>query len=521
MTDTEMMNSGWRSPLSRRAALCALGATVLSFGFRLQPAGAAPALVTHDLTPIHDPQRVLLNPHKGWYHHFPDNHPNKYQITRDADLLEFPGMDHLYIRIAWSYLEPREGAFDWSTIDQLVEKWTAHGLGIAFRISCKETSTDRIEQQFATPRWVMEAGAKGGHYRMGAAVGPDGPWEPAFDDPVFLAKLDKFLAAFAARYDHKPWVRYVDIGSIGDWGEGHTWAGSRKAYGLAVRKQHVDLHLRHFKRALLVASDDFVYSLDSPAERSAMHQYLLTNGVSYRDDSIMVNGYFSGTSDAFTVRSPEYFADTYQHRPTVLELEHYSAVKKLGNWTGRSDSAAAQFGKGKTGPDFFRGALGLLHATYIGYHGDAREWLTDNPELTRELLNRCGYWLFPTALELPAALVAGTTFPLRLTIENRGVAPPYASYEVMVRMHSPRGQFVQTLAKDCRSWLPGTPVASGYEVQVPANLKAGAYTLSIGLFDRTSPKERAVELALKSHTRDERGFYEMAKVQVVRGTKRK
>ena len=191
--------------------------------------------VLHDLTPLHDATRVLVNPHKGWYHHFPDNHPNKYQIARDADLLEFPGMDHLYIRLAWAYLEPREGQFDWAVIDRIIEKWTAHGLGIAFRISCKETSTDRIEQQFATPRWVMEAGAKGGYYRMGQAVGPEGPWEPVFDDPVFLAKLDRFLAAFAARYDRQPWVRYVDIGSIGDWGEGHTWAGSRKELSFAAR----------------------------------------------------------------------------------------------------------------------------------------------------------------------------------------------------------------------------------------------------------------------------------------------
>jgi hypothetical protein len=62
--------------------------------------------VLHDLTPLHDAARVLVNPHKGWYHHFPDNHPNKYQIARDADLLDFPGMDHLYIRLAWAYLEP-------------------------------------------------------------------------------------------------------------------------------------------------------------------------------------------------------------------------------------------------------------------------------------------------------------------------------------------------------------------------------------------------------------------------------
>jgi hypothetical protein len=105
----------------------------------------------------------LENPHKGWYHHFPDNGINKYIIAKDTDLTEFPGMDHLYIRLAWSYLEPQEGQFNWDIIDQMIEKWTAHNLGISFRISCKETSANRIEQQYATPRWVMEAGAKGGY----------------------------------------------------------------------------------------------------------------------------------------------------------------------------------------------------------------------------------------------------------------------------------------------------------------------------------------------------------------------
>jgi hypothetical protein len=349
----------------------------------------------------------LANPYKGWYHHYPDNHIDKYRIARDADLLEFPGMDHLYIRLAWAYLEPREGQFDWAVIDRLINKWTAHGLGISFRISCKETSTDRLEQQFATPRWVMEAGARGGYYRAGQAVGPDGPWEPAYDDPVFLAKLDKFLAAFAARYEGKPWLRYVDIGSIGDWGEGHSWAGSRREVGLTARRLHVDLHLKHFKRAQLVASDDFVYALTNLAERAALHRYLLDHRISYRDDSILVNGYLEGVSDTFTVRSPEFFADAYLGTPTVLELEHYNAVKRPGNWEGRPDSPVARFGKGKRGPDYFRGALELLHATYLGYHGDAREWLTDNPQLTGELLNRCGYWFFPVRLELPAELARG------------------------------------------------------------------------------------------------------------------
>lgn len=475
---------------------------------------ALAAEVVHDLTPLHDARRVLVNPGKGWYHHYPDNHIDKYRIARDADLLEFPGMDHLYLRLAWAYLEPKEGQFDWPVIDRIIEKWTAHGLGIAFRISCKETSTDRIEQQFATPRWVMEAGARGGYYRMGKAVGPDGPWEPVFDDPVFLEKLDRFLAAFAARYDGRPWLRYVDIGSIGDWGEGHSWAGSRNECGLEVRKAHVDLHLKHFKRTQLMVSDDLVFKLPAAADRQALHQYLLTHGISYRDDSILVDGYLQGVSDRFTVNSPDFFRDAYPHTPTVLELEHYSAVKRLGNWDGRPGSNVDKFGKGKKGADYFRGALELLHASYLGYHGDAREWLADNPELTRELLNRCGYWLFPKSLKLPDKLVAGATVPITLTVENRGVAPPYDPYELRVKLAGSHATLVRTVAKGCRAWMPGAPVASTWELSLPSDLKPGDYELSLGLFDVGAGRERPVEFGLTASVRDADGFHRLATVFV-------
>jgi hypothetical protein len=129
---------------------------------------------------------------------------------------------------------------------------------VAFRISCKETGTDRIERQFATPRWVRDAGAQGGFLVKGKPVGPDGPWEPVYDDPVFLKKLDRFFGAFAARYDGKPWFRYMDIGSVGDWFEGRTSSGSQRKYGFDALERHVDLPLKHFRRTPLVVSDDLV-----------------------------------------------------------------------------------------------------------------------------------------------------------------------------------------------------------------------------------------------------------------------
>ena len=105
-----------------------------------------------------DVDKVCRNPHKGWYLHYYDNRLDRYgsRLAEGDFLQDFPGLNHLYLRLAWSYLEPQEGRYDWEVIDRVIEPWTKQGYGIAFRITCKETSSD---QCFATPQWVMEAGA--------------------------------------------------------------------------------------------------------------------------------------------------------------------------------------------------------------------------------------------------------------------------------------------------------------------------------------------------------------------------
>jgi len=470
-----------------------------------------------DMTPYWDKTIGLENPHKGWYHHYPDNHLTaRYPIAKDSDLVDFPGMDHLYMRLAWAYLEPEEGRFDWPVIDRTISKWTSRGLGISFRISCRETGTDRIEQRYATPRWVMEAGAKGGYYLKGEKTGPDGPWEPIFDDPVFLEKLENFLRAFGNRYDGKPWLRYVDIGSIGDWGEGHTWSGSRLEYGYEQRKIHIDLYRKYFPKTQLVISDDFVYSVQNPQDRKRMHRYVLENGITYRDDSILVNGYLRGHSDTYTVRSPEFFADAWRLKPIVFELEHYGAVKRYGNWLAGPGSLLAQHGGGRKGADFFRGALGLLHATYIGYHGYAHEWLADNPELTVELLNRCGYWYFLHSLDIPGEWKSGTSQTITMEWENRGVAPAYSPYHLVLRL-----QGLETIDLELDSgnqaWIPepeGKTYSKDYRIDIPKTLKPGKYELRLKLYSKE--QEQDVFLALDRQLLDDNNFYRIGKVTVIK-----
>ena len=468
-----------------------------------------------DMKPHWNDKIPLENPHKGWYHHFPDNHVNKYIIANDSDISEFPGMDHIYMRLAWAYLEPQEGQFNWDIIDKHIEKWIAKGLGIAFRISCRETRCDRIEQQFATPKWVMEAGAKGNFYLNGEQTGPEGAWEPIYDDPVFLEKLENFLKAFGARYDGQPWLRYVDIGSIGDWGEGHTYFGSKSLYNYDQLKIHIDLYLKYFQKSQLVVSDDLVfYHIEDLAEREKLHQYIVDHGISYRDDSILVNGYIGNYSRTYTVRSPEFFEAVYKNKPTVFELEHYGTVKRLGNWLGEAGSSMAQHVPGKTGVDFFRGALELLHATYIGYHGYAHEWIADNPELTIEFLNRCGYWYFLHTVDIPDQLNPGAKTTVTITWENRGVAPAYHAYDLILRLKGPDSITVNIPAGN-QNWLPSSGdkiFKEKYQINLPKTLKPGNYDFYLKLFSAES--FRTVFLPLNPEIKDDQNFYKIGTVKV-------
>ncbi len=113
-----------------------------------------------DLRPLWDTERVLRNPYKGWYHHYYDNGTRNYQLSSEHDLDQFPGMDHLYIRLSWAHFEPEEDHYNWSWIDDVKDHWTAKGYGISLRISTCETG-----EAHATPEWVAAAGAKGAMYK--------------------------------------------------------------------------------------------------------------------------------------------------------------------------------------------------------------------------------------------------------------------------------------------------------------------------------------------------------------------
>jgi hypothetical protein len=343
-----------------------------------------------------DTGAALANPGMGWVLHHYDNIAFNYggKLEPSDTVDDFPGVTTVYLRIAWSYLEPQEGRFNWSVLDTPAQRWLDKGKQIALRISCSESF-----MRYATPQWVEKAGAKGYNFSSRKGIDPNGPyWEPDFDDPVFLEKLDRFLAALARRYDGNPEVAFIDVGSFGVWGEGHTFASTRKVYPAETIRRHIDLHKKHFKKTLLVANDDFaLHDRGRPPIEYAARQ-----GLGLRDDSILVQG----GKNAYL--SADFAPLFWQKVPVILESEHYGPSQKRGNW--------------KDGSQYLE-AVEKYHASYASIHWWPHEFLAANEDLVRKINLRLGYRLQLVEASWPSEIAADSTFWFKTDWRNAGVAP--------------------------------------------------------------------------------------------------
>ena len=478
----------------------------------------AKTLQTIDFKQNWDSIRVLRNPHKGWYHHLLDNGVDTYNIKDEKTFLSFPGMDHLYLRLAWSYLEPEEGKYDWHRIDEVVAKYVPLGYKIAFRITSKETGSypGTVGQeldgvQYATPVWVMKAGAKG----TVCNVWNTKSWTPVWGDPVYLAKLDQFQKAFAQRYDGQPWLQYIDMGSIGEWGEGHTSFSTKIPPTVVEVKANMDIFLKDFKKSQLVCTDDLIYYGKSKTDTQTLYDYAVSNGISMRDDSPLVDWYLQNNFKTWSVTNPEFYDPLYLTKPIVFELQHYGMVKSEGNWIGANGSGVIPKYK-HSGAEIMVKAIELMHATYIGYHGYCEEWLANNPELTNQLANRCGYWYFPVSANYPSALSAENN-EIQIIWLNKGIAPAYNTFGILFELEPVKGgNSIEFKLEDSgnKQWLPGIQMQNQYKLPVTSETKQGEYILKYKLVETKEMGSSLIQIGLKESLIDRDGFVELGTVKI-------
>ena len=405
------------------------------------------------------------------------------KLAPEDTLDDIPGLTAIYMRLTWAHLEPEEGQFCWSDFDTPAQRFIDKGKKIAIRISCADSTAGDFREviPYATPQWVEKTGARGYRFNVpglgkpSRCVSEDGDvWEPDYNDPVFLEKLDHFLAAFAARYDGNPNVAFIDVGSFGVWGEGHTCATTRKIYPAEVVKKHIDLYRKHFKKTLLVINDD--YSLMKSGLEAIEHGRKL--GCALRDDSILVYPY----------RNAAMAQDFWPTRPVILECGHYDLCNKRKSWGDGSG---------------YLNALEDYHASYVSIHWWPREFQQCNKDLMKKMSLRLGYRLQLVEASWPNKIETGVKWPVSLEWRNAGVAPLYQGGYPALTLKNAKGGIVAVLAAENANLgtlpvgSPGAAESRKFQQQFCLAdwlIKPGEYDVFVSVGDRMGTPEIALPL---------------------------
>lgn len=358
---------------------------------------------------------ALVNPDMGFVmFHYSNRQWGYGQLLERGDTLDwFPGTSCAYFRLPWCLIEPEEGKFRWDIIDSYARPWIAAGKQIGFRITCCEG-----RYPFATPEWVKNAGAKGWFFRQtkmheifgkDPSVGSPELWEPDYGDPVFLEKLGNFLQAMGRRYDGKPYVAFVDVGSVGMYGEGHT-----RAYKPELLKQgrdpelayhrHYEMFRKAFPNTTVLCIDDQAGGGWNPHPDPALMRHARDLGFGFRDDSILVGLPPNSWKHENWARL---FAP---HAPVFVEHEHYSLSSNRGAW----------------GDDLLEKSVEEYRASWLSIHGWPKEELDANARAAyAKIARRIGYRFELRRAKWPDAVKIGERFTIASEWVNVGVARRY------------------------------------------------------------------------------------------------
>lgn len=311
---------------------------------------------------------------------------------------------------------------------------------------------------YTTPKWVRDAGAKGIDYPWNKTdLGSTETvlWEPKFDDPVFLAKLDQFLAAFAKRYNGNPNVAFIDIGSFGIYGEGHTGRSSKLSQEETDRicKIHIDMHKKHFPDTLLCISDD-VAGNDRRKDHAIITDYAFLQGVTLRDDSILVG---TGKDEWFSDKLAQQFWPTL---PVIVEHGHYIRRVYKKNWH----------------PERLSQAVEDYHASYLSIHNWPEPYLKEHKKFIDEINLRLGYRLELREASFPAQATVGESVRIQTKWANVGVAPCYGGGYLSFTLKDTDGHPVWCFTDDSFN-VRDLPVAEPGKAKTVTRDSVGAFGL--------------------------------------------
>ncbi|WP_051226429.1 DUF4832 domain-containing protein [Butyrivibrio sp. MC2013] len=193
-----------------------------------------------DVIHYNDSDEILINPYIG------------YVVCADDDR-NIVDSSLVYIDITWAELEPYEGVYALDEIAKAnhIAKWKEEGRHAVLRFVCdipgKEPHRDM-------PDWLTGK-ISGTDYDMTYGRG----YSPDYNDEVLIEYHAKAIKALGDYFGADDFVSYVELGSLGHWGEWHVYypAGISRIPLIDIRRLYVEPYLEAFPHARLLMRRPF------------------------------------------------------------------------------------------------------------------------------------------------------------------------------------------------------------------------------------------------------------------------
>lgn len=390
-------------------------------------------------TSTNDDETILINPGKGLVY-YGEKSAGKYEDVYSIG----------YQRFNWYNIEPSEGQYKWSIIDNAIESFAKNGKKFAFGIKCASTAS---YTKYITPKWVFDAGAqyieKENKFWLTDVVTTQ--VIPQWTDKIFLEKLNDFIKALADRYDGNENIAFIDIRSYGNYGEQTVSSfGMNPISSEELKELYLKPYMDNFKKTTLVVPY-------GNATYDDVYDWSVQNNLAIRSDGILYGNSKKAMGKVCT--------RAYGLTEAIYEFAtDYDTLKGKECWSEERLTNAIDNGT----PSY----LQFDEAMY-----------KENEDFIRHIANKIGYYFKFKQANYTNTIKTTENNNITLTFTNEGVAPLYEPCTFYIGLLDQKYNLVKKYKTDInpQKWMPNEESKEEISLQLDG-VDDGDYIIALGLF---------------------------------------
>ena len=161
----------------------------------------------------------------------------------------------VYVDVTWRELEPEEGVYDFAGIDESnqLDMWREQGKRVVFRFVLDKPGD---KKHIDIPDWLYDKiDGDGDVYDNSYGKG----FSPDYENEIIIKAHEKAIKAIGEYYGKDDFFAYVELGSLGHWGEWHVnyESGIEEMPDEAIRDLYIKPYLTAFPNAQIMMRRSF------------------------------------------------------------------------------------------------------------------------------------------------------------------------------------------------------------------------------------------------------------------------